>query len=563
MNWEWTPHTLFGAVAGITAFLSAGYIWYRYRFRTAARMGGMLMFAVGWWLIGNLLEVSSATFNNRLFWDKIQFMGIVALPPGWVTYTMRFIGNTSKISLRRFMLLWFIPSVTIVLVFTNEFHGFIWADYKLEMVDGIVVKTLAYGPGFWLFIVHAYISVFAGLAILMKAMLDFGRLYRWQASLLFVVVLFPWFVNVLTIGLGWRPLWGLDLTPAALALTISVAGWMLLRLEIRDLSPVARHLVIDQMRDGVLVLNAEHLIMDLNPAALHLLQRQKRELLGRPIMEFWPDWSDGLLAVNDHVGTAVEWTWGESEQRTFDVQLSPLFDGRNRLVSRIIVLRDIAERKKMEAQLKASLNEKEVLLQEVHHRVKNNLQIISSLLNLQAVQAQDDQVVEALQEGQNRVRSMALIHETLYRSGDLSRVDFGKYVRRLAEQLYQTYRMLPDQVTMSVETDEIFLTMETAVPCGLILNELISNALKHAFVDGRLGQIAIRLQNTNDNGYHLTVNDNGIGLPTHINLHNTDTLGLQLVNTLVYQLQGSLAITNEQGTSISVTFAEKPSRETS
>jgi two-component sensor histidine kinase len=401
------------------------------------------------------------------------------------------------------------------------------------------------------------------VGVLLKAMLDYGRLYRWQAGLLLIVVFIPWFVNVLTISLRWRPLWGLDLTPVSLALTVSVAGWMLLRLEIRDLSPVARHLVIDQMRDGVLVLNAEHLIMDLNPVLLDLLQRPKRELLGRPITRFWPDWSGEFLGMNQETGTAVEWTWGESEPQTFDVQWSPLFDGRNRLVSHVIVLRDIADRKKIEERLKASLNEKEVLLKEVHHRVKNNLQIISSLLNLQSGQAQNEVVTQALQEGQNRVRSMALIHETLYRSGNLSRVDFGEYIRRLAEQLHHTYSTLTAQVVLSVETDKIFLTMETAVPCGLILNELVSNAFKHAFVDGRSGQITIRLQVDDNNCYHLTVNDNGIGLPSHLDFHQTGTLGLQLVNTLVYQLQGNLTVANQQGTSISITFAEETPKETS
>jgi two-component sensor histidine kinase len=217
---------------------------------------------------------------------------------------------------------------------------------------------------------------------------------------------------------------------------------------------------------------------------------------------------------------------------------------------------EIEVRTLAENRIEASLREKEVLLKEIHHRVKNNLQIISSLLNLQVQQTTDEAVLQALNGGQSRIRSMALIHEILYWSDDLTHIDFAAYVRQLSTQLCQSYHTLSCPVAVEVAADEVNLNIETAVPCGLILNELVSNALKHGFVDGRSGHIIIRLKAQNNNGIHLTVSDNGVGLPAMFDYRQSPTLGLQLVNNLVDQLEGDLTISNHQGTSISITFED-------
>jgi two-component sensor histidine kinase len=229
-----------------------------------------------------------------------------------------------------------------------------------------------------------------------------------------------------------------------------------------------------------------------------------------------------------------------------------------------ILLQENAERQQAEKQLAASLNEKEVLLKEIHHRVKNNLQVISSLLNLQVQQTTDEAVLQALHQGRSRIRSMALLHQILYRSDDLTRIDFAAYVRQLSTQLCQSYHTQSCPVAVEVVADEVSLNIETAVPCGLILNELVSNALKHGFVDGRSGQIVIHLKAQDNNRIHLTVSDNGVGLPTTFDYRQSPSLGLQLVNNLVEQLEGDLIVSNHQGTSITITFEDsvgKPQKE--
>jgi len=203
----------------------------------------------------------------------------------------------------------------------------------------------------------------------------------------------------------------------------------------------------------------------------------------------------------------------------------------------------------------ALLREKETLLKEVHHRVKNNLQVIASMLNLQALQAGDAHTVEALRESQNRVRTMSLIHEKLYQSMDLSQIDFAAYLRSLATSLAQSYREMSKQVMIQVDVQELSLDIETAIPCGLIVNELVSNAFKHAFPNQRPGQIRIAAAVHNCTRVQLQISDDGVGLPANFDFYNSPSLGLQLVNGLVNQIDGLIHIETKGIAHFTIEFA--------
>jgi PAS domain S-box-containing protein len=216
------------------------------------------------------------------------------------------------------------------------------------------------------------------------------------------------------------------------------------------------------------------------------------------------------------------------------------------------IIRDITERKQAEEQIKASLREKEVLLKEIHHRVKNNLQVISSLLSLQSQHIKDKDSLEMFQESQNRVQSMSLIHEKLYQSNDLSRIDMNEYTKDLTTSLFRSYA---DSAAIKLKTKvaDIFLDITTAIPCGLIINELTSNALKHGFPDRRQGEIAIAMHPAN-NKIELVVSDTGVGFPEGIDFRNTTTLGMQLVITLVEQLEGTIELDRRAGSAFTICF---------
>lgn len=216
---------------------------------------------------------------------------------------------------------------------------------------------------------------------------------------------------------------------------------------------------------------------------------------------------------------------------------------------------EASKRKKAEEELKASLKEKEVLMKEIHHRAKNNLTIISSLLNLQSRHINDKEALGVFKESQNRARSMALIHEKLYKSDDLRKIDFGEYIRSLTIELFHSYRT-SSGIKLNMDIDDINLDINTAVPLALIVNEIVTNSLKYAFPDKKTGNVSVRFVKNVDE-MQLIVEDNGIGFPSDLDFRNTNSLGMQLVNSLTEQIKGHIKLEREEGTKFIIDFKEK------
>ncbi len=216
----------------------------------------------------------------------------------------------------------------------------------------------------------------------------------------------------------------------------------------------------------------------------------------------------------------------------------------------LVIFRDITERRQAEEAKK-----NEMLLKEIHHRIKNNLQVISSLLYLQSKDIKDKDVLEMFKESQNRVKSMALAHEKLYRSKDAGRVDTGEYIKDLADYLFQSYSIDSKVIRLNIKAENILLGIDVAIPCGFIINELITNSLKHAFPDGRKGELCIDFHSEN-NKFILVVGDNGIGIPEKLDFRNPETLGLRLVTSLVEQIRGNIELDRSNGAKFKIIFKE-------
>jgi len=217
-----------------------------------------------------------------------------------------------------------------------------------------------------------------------------------------------------------------------------------------------------------------------------------------------------------------------------------------------ITFKNITERKQAEEEVKRSLEEKNVMLKEIHHRVRNNMQVISSLLNLQAREIADATVRALFEESRGRISSMAMVHEWLYRSNDFAHIDFKEYLQHLTEEITKTYKR--SEITVLVDMERVELDMNAGIPCGLIVNELITNSLKHAFPDGRTGTIRAGITRTGEGNNVLSVSDDGIGFPANINFRDTASLGLKLVNVLSGQIHGKLEMVVDGGTKFSVSF---------
>ncbi len=243
----------------------------------------------------------------------------------------------------------------------------------------------------------------------------------------------------------------------------------------------------------------------------------------------------------------------DSTEFPFEISIATWGPKGNKFTTSII--RDVTERKKTEKMLEKSLHEKEILLKEIHHRVKNNLMIISSLLNLQSDYIKDEESKNIFKESQNRARSMALIHERLYQSIDLKRMDFGDYIRSLSTELLHTYEVDPGLIKLKINVEDIFLDINTAIPLGLIVNELVTNSLKHAFPEGNSGEINVDFHPIDDY-YEFTVKDNGVGFPEDIDYQNTESLGLQIVTSLTDQIDGEITLDRNNGTKFKITFKE-------
>ncbi|PSB20931.1 PAS domain S-box protein [Phormidesmis priestleyi ULC007] len=247
----------------------------------------------------------------------------------------------------------------------------------------------------------------------------------------------------------------------------------------------------------------------------------------------------------------------EGAVRWVRVRTAPIVSNDGNLMGHTGTLEDITKQKQAEAQIKASLREKEALLKEIHHRVKNNLQIISSLLYLQAQRIEDPKVRQIFEDSQSRISAMALVHDNLYRSQSLARINFSEYIQTLTTSLFYTYRIQPDLVQLKMDVDDnVLVSLDKAIPCGLVLNELMTNALKHGFSDGTTGEIAVTLKKVSSGQIYLTVENDGNNLPETFELKTIQSMGLRLVHGLVNQLQGHFELDKTDKTCFTITFSD-------
>lgn len=314
--------------------------------------------------------------------------------------------------------------------------------------------------------------------------------------------------------------------------------------------------IIQSMREMLIVVDPELRIQHVNQAACAELKFTQEDLNGRSFEElFMVDGIPDKKRLPETLSPGIEcfMQTGEGTRIPVHCSAAQMKDDGEVLEGYVCVASNISRQKEAEERLVASLREKELLLKEVHHRVKNNLQVISSLLNLQARELEDPDTVRLFQESQGRVRSMALIHEQLYRSNDLARIDFAAYVQDLVGHLKQTLGSESVPVRFHLDIEPLPLSLDLAIPCGMIVNELVSNAQKHAFPNGEEGEIHVEF--TGQSGsYRLTVADNGVGIQEELATAEDSSLGLKVVQALTRQIHGDLELEHDQGTAFIIRF---------
>jgi PAS domain S-box-containing protein len=321
--------------------------------------------------------------------------------------------------------------------------------------------------------------------------------------------------------------------------------------------------LVTMLNEGIFVIDRNATITFANNRLAHILGFALDEIVGKPVFSFLPP------DLKDKAKQEIESERGGEVTQREVVMLrkdgsrlsglmvtTPVLDAGGMPVGGIAAVIDITERKQMEKMVLASLKEKEILLKEIHHRVKNNLQIIASLLSLQSRYITDENVLSALRESQNRVKAMALVHERLYRSENLSEVALSDYLKFLIDNLFRFYGANPRLVRMSFDAGDVKVDINNAIPIGLIINELVSNSLKHAFPEGKTGDLTITTMQ-DESAIVMTVHDTGPGIPADFDWRNAQSLGLRLVISLVDQLNGTIELDRSDGTTFKIIIPKK------
>tara|TARA_B100000959_G_scaffold287241_1_gene370403 strand:- start:5805 stop:7871 length:2067 start_codon:yes stop_codon:yes gene_type:complete len=314
--------------------------------------------------------------------------------------------------------------------------------------------------------------------------------------------------------------------------------------------------ILNAMEDGVYIANKNYDIEYINP----VIEREFGAINKRKCFEYFHDRTEKCpWCKNKEVfaGKSVNWEWYSfKNQKTYDLFDTP-FRNSDGSISKLEIFHDITGRKKADELIQSALKEKEVLLREIHHRVKNNMQVISSLLNLQSKYVKNKENIEMFKESQNRIKSMSLVHEKLYESKDMASVNFKDYIQNLINDMFRIYNVDINKVTLQTSIEVINLGIDTAIPCGLVINELLSNCFKHAFPKGKKGKIDVIMQSVNMDEYELIVSDNGVSVPDKLNVRNSKTFGLKLITDLVEnQLEGTLEMNRDKGTEFRIRFKE-------
>ncbi len=533
--------------------LFIAYFCWRGRPAPGAALFALVAFSTSWWSLCYGLEHVSVSLSARDLWFRVAFFGEGVVSPLLLLFALDYTGANWWRRTRYYLLLAVEPLLSVVVIWTNQWHGLFWEATEFGAAGPVMTSAREWGSWFYFHEIFTDLQVVLALALLVRAFIRSPQFFRRPAVGLAVGVSLPLALRLMWVADA-SPVPGVDLTHTALAFTEVVIALSFFRYRLFDVVPEARDAVIESLADGVAVVDHGARLVDINPALARVLGARRSALIGREIrgvvrdvFEETGEWLDQTQAVTELRKVVNE------RECCYEVRVSPTMSRRGAVASRVMVFRDITDRKVAEGRVKDSLAEKEVLLKEIHHRVKNNLQVISSLLKMQSRHVDDAATRELLEESQTRVKAMALIHERLYRSSDLRRIDFSTYVQELARDLTRTYGR---ECAARVESRvcDVHLPLGIAIPCALIISELITNALKHAYPGGRTGTISVSLTPLSAGSYVLAVEDDGVGLPDGFDIAGSESLGLRIVSTLARQLNGDVRTVESEGTRFEITF---------
>lgn len=477
---------------------SFGFAVYAWRRRGPVLVNAFLALALalGTWSGAYGLELAAAPLRGQIFWARIEYLGIVAIAPSWFILAAAYTHRRAWLGRSRLLLLAVIPTITLLLLWSNELHGLIWSRTGQISSGGLSLLDVDYGYWFWIHTGYSYLLLVTGSVVLLGAVLRSAQLYRSQAVALVISALTPLFSNVLYL-LGLDPLPRVDLTPLSFSVALIASGWAIFRYHLLDIVPVARDRVIERMADGVIVLDQHDAVVDINPAARRLLEPAEGELLGRQAVELFAPWPDLVARFHEPEGQrtqiAVE---GRDERRYYDLRVTTLEDRQGRRTGRLIVLRNITDLRRATESLEKAKEAAEAanvaksrFLATVSHELRTPLNAIIGYSELLEEEAVEHEML-TLAGDLGRIRSAGhQLLEIINTILDLSKVEAGEM--KLAPETFSVSRLLAEVVDTAaplMAINENRLILDVSEEVGYLYNDqrklrqillnLLSNAAK-------------------------------------------------------------------------------------
>ncbi len=596
MHWQSAPYVLPLLATALIATSLAVYSWQK-RPAPGATPFFIMMLAVAEWTFGYALELSSADLQSIVFWAKVEYLGIVIGPVAALVLALEYTGHESWLTLRGRVLLLVVPITTVALVWTNELHGLIWSKVSIDTFSSIALLDVSYGVWFIMHTAYSYLVMIFGILLVILALIRSPRPYRGQAAVLVLSGIVPLSGNAVYL-LKLNPFPHLDLTPFAFTVAGLLWAWGLFHFQLLDIVPVARDAVIESMSDAVMVLDAHSRIVDMNPAAATILRRPISEVIGQSAFTILADRHDLIERYRNTTEAQAEITSIYDSNRFFDLRISPLYDRHARLTGRLIVLRDISDRKKIEAALYLAKEQAEIaskskstFLANMSHELRTPLTSIigySDLLKLMAESRGYSEIVSDL----DRISAagghlLAMISDIL----DLSKIEAGKLdlflekfnIPALVGYVASTVRPIVEQNhnTLTVDCPEEIGSMYADLTrVRQVLFNLLSNAAKFTKggaitlrVSSELRVLSVELPSSNaiiqnselrtQNWVVFEISDTGIGLapeqiqglfkefmqadPSTTRKYGGTGLGLALSRRFCHMMGGDIAVTSQLG----------------
>jgi PAS domain S-box-containing protein len=524
MHWQLNYYALALLISALTSGAIAVYAWYR-RPATCATSLMLIMFGAAEWSLGYAVGIGLGDLRARIFWAKMQHLGIAIVPLMMLIFILQYTGHEKWLTRRNLTLLAIVPVIGLLLAWTNEAHKLIWSNMRLTIHQSIYILNLEYGPFFWVYVTYNYLLLLLGTFLLLRTQLLSSYLQRRQSPVILAGMLLPWGGNFLYLT-GWNPFPYLDLTPFCYSLTGLVFAWGLFRYRLLDIIPIARDKVVEHMNDGVIVLDARVRIVDINPAIQKLIGRPLTDIIGRSIDQILPEYPDLITRYRNGLEARTQITLNDGKSLSYyDLYISPLYSRRRKLIGHLLVFHNITESKRIEAALRqaketaeeaqriaeeaqiaaeAASKAKSIFLANISHELRTPLnailgfaQLITHSLTLSQKDRENLSIISRSGE-----HLLTLINQVL----DLSKIEAGKIT--LNETDFNLFRLLhdvvdlfrfrargkglylifdrADNVPQYVRTDEVKLRQ--------ILVNLLSNAIKFT----EEGKISLRVYEFNE-----------------------------------------------------------------